>query len=179
MGIEYKQAKYKWINPLTLQEISTQINNNQTPYLDIKDKIIKAGIQAPPGTYFNITIQGESVPVEIMIGRTGILELEYEDLRLLRIELVRKKKYNFDKEATDAALKNGKAKMSDAILKYYTFDENKNQYVIKEQEQEHEFLNTYIEGYELYREGVKGIYKESNEYQEVSNVLIDYIVEVD
>lgn len=179
MGIEYKQAKYKWINPLTLQEISTQIDNNQNPYLDIKDKIIKVGIQAPPGTYFNITVQGESVPVEIMIGKTGILELEYEGLYLFRIELVRKKKYNLDKEATEIAISNGQNQMSNAISTYYEFDDKTGQYKLQDNKQEEEFLNTYINGYELYREGIKGIYKESNEYQEVSNVLIDYIVEVD
>jgi hypothetical protein len=39
-------------------------------------------------------------------------------------------------------------------------------------------LNAYIAGYENYRKGVKGVYEESPEYQEITNVLIDYIEEV-
>lgn len=179
VAVQYKQARYRWINPSTLEESSSQESNEKEPILDIdyrresSKKIIKAGIQAPPGTTFLITIAGESKPVEYMIGKTGLLELDYENLIILRIQLVLKNKYEFNKEATETALKNGLMKMNEAIEKYLIDEE-----IAKESEHE-VFLNDYMEGYKEYRRGVKGIYqKKEHEFEEVSNVLVDYILEV-
>ena len=179
VAVQYKQARYRWINPSTLEESSSQESNEKEPILDIdyrKDsskKIIKAGIQAPPGTTFLITIAGESKPVEYMIGKTGLLELDYENLIIVRIQLVLKNKYEFNKEATEAALIGGLTKMNEAIEKYLINGE-----IAKESEHE-VFLNDYMIGYKEYRRGVKGIYQRKEyEFEEVSNVLVDYILEV-
>lgn len=179
VAVQYKQARYRWINPNTFEESSSQESNEKEPILDIdyrrdsSKKIIKAGIQAPPGTTFLITIAGESKPVEYMVGKTGLLELEYENLIIVRIQLVLKNKYEFNKEATEAALKGGLTTMNEAIERYLINGE------IVEKSEHEEFLNKYITGYEQYRRGIKGIYqKKEHEFEEVSNVLVDYILEV-
>ena len=179
VAIQYKQARYRWINPNTFEESSSQESNDKEPILDIdyrsdsSKKIIKAGIQAPPGTTFLITIAGEAKPIEYMIGKTGLLELDYENLIIVRIQLVLKNKYEFNKEKTEAELKGGLTKMNEAIEKYLVNEE------IAEESEHEQFLNEYIAGYKQYRRGIKGIYqKKEHEFEEVSNVLVDYILEV-
>ena len=95
MATIIKQFKYNWRNPITgeLENTNTKDKNILT------GKIIKAGIQAPPGTKFAISLNGENDSFEKKKKTNGILELEYDDIIINKIEVILQEQYIRDQAA--------------------------------------------------------------------------------
>lgn len=154
----------------------------------------KLGIQAPPGTKALINNK------EIMVGRTGIYELD-EDIAITALRFERPRKYIKDEEASKESEKKGTQEMIAADEKRQSALETlREDYPVVPMDEDDEnfaiywdryeaIQNTYIEEYELglndYAIGKNGIYvlpdpanteSEAN-YEDLYNVIIDFVYE--
>lgn len=158
----------------------------------INDTIIKKlGIQAPSGTKVHLNSGGKSDEQIIMIGRTGMYELD-ENISITDIYFERPRNYILDEEATAAQLLLGKKNMQAAEKERENDIKllNEDQTIIKDSE---EYWNRYIQindkfqkAYDTakgqYNIGVTGIYKLPNKdnpnaeenYKELYNIIIDF-----
>ena len=169
-----KQFKYKWRNPITgvLESTNKLESNNEENDLKeniLEDKIIKAGIQAPPGTKFEISLNGESVPFGVIIGKNGILELEYDDIIINKIEVVTQKKYIRNQTEEISQQNTALTNINTAIETYQSSEENKTLAQVEK------LANVVAQEYIRFYEAVQGIYIEPIEEKQIENIIIDDI----
>ena len=164
----------------------------------IKGPISKLGIQAPSGTKVHLNSGSENDEQIIMIGRTGMYELD-ENINITDIYFERPRNYILDEEATTTQLSLGKQGMQAAEeereSKINLLNEGKDPYkpgqtIIKDSK---EYWECYIKINDIFQEaydtakgqyniGVTGIYKLPNKdnqdaeenYKELYNIIIDF-----
>lgn len=161
----------------------------------IKGPISKLGIQAPSGTKVHLNSGNENDKQIIMIGRTGMYELD-ENINITDIYFERPRNYILDEEATTTQLTTGKNGMRTAEEERETnINKLKNgetpyENIIKDSK---EYWNAYIDindkfqaAYDTakgqYNIGVTGIYKLPNQnkldaeenFKELYNIIIDF-----
>lgn len=184
---KYKAHCYPIINPKASGKPSIisaigPINNTT---------IKKLGIQAPSGTKVHLNSGGKSDEQIIMIGRTGMYELD-ENISITDIYFERPRNYILDEEAMAAQLLLGKKNMQAAEKERENDIKilNEDQTIVKDSE---EYWNRYIQindkfqkAYDTakgqYNIGVTGIYKLPNKdnldaeenYKELYNIIIDF-----
>lgn len=168
MATIIKQFKYNWRNPITGELENTNVKDKNI----LTGKIIKAGIQAPPGTKFAISLNGENDSFEVRIGKNGILELEYDDIIINKIEVVTQKKYIRD-QATEVLQQNEAVTNINTAIQTYQSSEDNN----KTLAQVEKLANTVAQEYIRFYEAVQGTYIEQIQEKQVENVIIDYIEE--
>ena len=162
-----KQFKYNWRNPITGKLEST----NEKDKNILTGKIIKAGIQAPPGTKFAISLNGENDSFEVIIGKNGILELEYDDIIINKIEIITQEKYIRDQAAEVLQQNEAVTNINTAIKTYQSSEENKTLAQVEK------LANIVAQEYIRFYEAVQGIYIEPIEEKQIENIIIDYIEE--
>lgn len=161
--------------------------------LDISN-VTKLGIQAPPGTRFYIntdtTTKNEnenSVPTSIMVGRTGIYELEVPNMSIGDLHFEKPMKYVLDIDLSQNQINTGRAGMEAAkiqfdnaynqLLPLYTtaVDTDSNKEFWEEYERIHDL---YVQQYEsaraIYVQGMAGVYREELGNSDLYNIIIDY-----
>ena len=164
----------------------------------IKGPISKLGIQAPSGTKVHLNSGSQSDEQIIMIGRTGMYELD-ENISITDIYFERPRNYILDKEATTTQLSLGKKNMQAAekeredkinLLNSGKDPYNEGQTIVKDSEEywacyitiNDNFQKAYDTAKGQYNIGVAGIYKLPNKdnpnaeenYKELYNIIIDF-----
>lgn len=164
----------------------------------IKNPISKLGIQAPSGTKVHLNSGGQNDEQIIMIGRTGMYELD-ENISITDIYFERPRNYILDEEATTAQLLSGKKNMQAAEEerenKIRLLNEGKDPYhegqtIVKDSKEywacyihiNDDFQLAYDTAKGQYNIGVTGIYKLPNKdnpnaeenYKELYNIIIDF-----
>lgn len=182
---EYKKHCFPIINPKGI------INA-------IKNPISKLGIQAPSGTKVHLNSGSENDEQIIMIGRTGMYELD-ENISITDIYFERPRNYILDEKATTAQLLLGKKNMRAAeeerenkinLLNEGKDPYNEGQTIVKDSEEywacyihiNDDFQKAYDTAKGQYNIGVTGIYKLPNKdnpyaeenYKELYNIIIDF-----
>lgn len=146
-------------------------------------QINKLGIQAPPGT--RLYINGDK---EIMVGRTGIYELD-EDFKVEQLWFVRPRKYILDENQTKSALENGIKQLEEAKNNFdNAVSQIEAEYGTPEYWKEYnncynDYLREYQSAYALFLQGVNGIYIRPNSedpsadenFEELENIIIDFL----
>lgn len=140
----------------------------------------KIGVQAPPGSkiIFNKN-------KEIMVGRTGIYEIDEDIPAVEQMYFERPRKYKLNTTATSNALATGEQLLNKAETERdrrlnalaamdLSDDEYWAQYVIIDED--FRTSSDYVSGIESYKAGANGIY-ELDGYGDLINVIIDYIQE--
>lgn len=163
-----KQFKYKWRNPITSDLESTNGLGSEKEKI-LEGKIIKAGIQAPPGTKFSIFLNGEVDPFEVIIGKNGILELEYDDIIINKIEIITQEKYIRNQAEEVLQQNTALTNINTAIETYQSSEENKTLAQVEK------LANVVAQEYIRFYEAVQGIYIEPIEEKQIENIIIDYI----
>lgn len=147
-------------------------------------RVTKLGIQAPPGTRFYINGDTNNT---IMVGRTGIYELE-DGPKVGKLQFVIPKEYTLDTYETQQRINNGLKKMREAKEE---FDSNllniqfaggsangsdsQKTYYQKYDEYHEEYVKSYEEGRALYIQGLSGVYRATNSFQRLKNIIIDFV----
>lgn len=151
-------------------------------------QIIKLSVQGEPGV--KLQINGSN---EIMIGRTGIYELD-ERVIVTNLKIIPIRKYKLDEETTNQAKVDALTTFSklnatawqggttsddfDSAIKNNTLQD-----WIKTQQQD---IENFHQGYIKYLQGKNGIYKPINitenqtsedAYEKLNNLIIDYVTE--
>lgn len=133
--------------------------------------IKKLGIQAPNGTICYVNNQ------EIMIGRTGIYELD-EVVPVTSLRFIKKQTYILDNSATESQLQDAKDRIKSleekrkaAMAALKPSDPN---YYTKYIAIQEEFYQGYSVALELYNEALQGIYIRGGE-EDLENIIIDYL----
>lgn len=164
----------------------------------IKNPISKLGIQAPSGTKVHLNSGSENDEQIIMIGRTGMYELD-ENISITDIYFERPRNYILDEKATTAQLLLGKKNMRAAeeerenkinLLNEGKDPYNEGQTIVKDSEEywacyihiNDDFQKAYDTAKGQYNIGVTGIYKLPNKdnldaeenYKELYNIIIDF-----
>lgn len=136
-------------------------------WLDSNKKIIKLGIQAEPGT--KVDIDGN----EIIIGRTGIYELDNENIKIEKVKLTPRPNYSLDKKETDNAATNAINGFGEIEVKPYTTNggQTLEDWVTEFNKQQNNFLQVYPE----YLKAKNGVYVEDTNTPDFQNLIIDYI----
>lgn len=163
-----KQFKYKWRNPITSDLESTNGLGSEKEKI-LEGKIIKAGIQASPGTKFSIFLNGEVDPFEVIIGKNGILELEYDDIIINKIEIITQEKYIRNQAEEVLQQNTALTNINTAIETYQSSEENKTLAQVEK------LANVVAQEYIRFYEAVQGIYIEPIEKKQIENIIIDYI----
>lgn len=153
--------------------------------------IKKLGIQAPSGTKVHLNSGSKSDEQIIMIGRTGMYELD-ENISITDIYFERPRNYILDEEATAAQLLLGKKNMQAAEKERENDIKilNEDQTIIKDSKEywdryiqiNDKFQKAYDTAKGQYNIGVTGIYKLPNKdnpnaeenYKELYNIIIDF-----
>lgn len=172
-----------------------KINIFEDVFKGIGSDITKLGIQAPPGTKFQLnasSLENEAnnetiAPLTIMVGRTGVYELD-DGLKINSLTFERPKVYSYDKDASQNAINAGRAIMENAK---YTFDQRCSQlqplldsaistdsqknYWEEYQKAHKEYVDSYNKGRMLYIQGISGIYNEASGLADIHNVIIDFV----
>lgn len=146
-------------------DIYTDILTQITP-----NSLTKIGIQAPPGTQ----LQMNGIK-EIMIGRTGIYELD-EGISITSLKFYRPKTYEVNKEETAKNQVRGQEQM-DAAKEAYDktvagLDKFSSTYYQELQKAESTYSTALNAGYSLYQTKIYDA-----EEGDLTNVIIDYIYE--
>lgn len=147
------------------------------------EKIKKLGVQAPAGTKF--IINGDK---EIMVGRTGIYELD-DSFEVNKLQFIRPLKYILDKNSTDSALQNGVEQLRtarnnfDIAVSEIMAEENTSEYWKEYNTCYVNYMREYQEAYALFLQGVNGIYMRPNpdnpnaeeNFDDLINIIIDFL----
>ena len=152
----------------------------------------KLGIQAPPGTKAVINSK------EVMVGRTGIYELD-EDIAITSLKFERPRKYIKDEAASKASELEGIAAMTAADQKRQTsLEDLKKEYPVppssaddpkfqiywdKYETIQRTYITEYQIGYNKYAIGKNGIYvlpdpvntESDKNYEDLYNVIVDFV----
>ena len=186
--------------PLTKTVIDDGINEvekidiyNKNIFENISaSKITKLGIQAPPGTQFILNENADlnnSLALNMMIGRTGIYELELsgEGSNIITsLRFIKPAVYVLDESESFTRTQQGITNMNKARE---DFENKHNQLKLLHQTasnteanqeywEEYDVLyKTYCQEYEsaraLYLQGINGVYKKTEE-SELQNIIIDF-----
>lgn len=182
---KYKKHCFPIVNP---KDIINAIGN----------PISKLGIQAPSGTKVHLNSGSQGDEQIIMIGRTGMYELD-ENIKITDIYFERPRNYILDEAATTAQLLSGKKGMQDAEEKRKNrinlLNEGKDPYkegqtIVKDSKEywdcyikiNDDFQKAYDTAKGQYNIGIAGIYKLPNQddknaeenYKELYNIIIDF-----
>lgn len=143
--------------------------------------LLKVGIQAPPGT--KVVLNNDSRV--IMIGRTGVYELD-EEIEIKKFYFLKPKNFILDEAATLTALNNGRNALQsaednrqsemDRINKKYP--EHNEEYWAEYTQIQTVYLAAYDKAVAQYNTGLNGIYKQKdppNDYKDLFNIIIDYV----
>lgn len=134
------------------------------------DKIFtKLGVQAPPGTQFVINNN-----ITIMIGRTGIYELD-DDIEITSLYFIPPMVYNKDEEQTENTVINGNVTIENAIEELNNIKNNELSDTGKLEQYQGQIAKLQ-EGSAMLSQGLNGIYTASTE-GDLENVIIDFIYE--
>lgn len=133
--------------------------------------IKKLGIQAPNGTICYVNGQ------EIMIGRTGMYELD-EVIIVSSLYFVKKQIYILDSSATADQLEDSKRRIDQLEAKRQAdtaqLIKTDPDYYKKYIEIQEEFYKGYSVALELYNEALQGIYINGGE-EDLENIIIDFL----
>lgn len=159
---------------VTEPEYSSNITSEQL-YGDICDgkTFIKVGVQAPPGTQI-VFNQNKTV----MVGRTGVYEIEETTQGIKHMRFVRPRSFVKDTKKTADALRDGIAgfRALETTKKAQTIpsasDTNGWASYVAYQTQ---YLKEYNRCLKLYNSGIYGVY-ELGPAQDLDNVIIDYVM---
>lgn len=154
--------------------------------------VTKLGIQAPPGTkfYINTTASNEgqesSVATSIMVGRTGIYELEVPNMKISSLIFERPARYILDIDLSQSSINNGRKLMEKAksefddnykeLLPLYdtAVDTDSNKEFWEEYERIHDlYVSQYESARAEYVRGIAGIYRNAGD-SDLYNVIIDF-----
>lgn len=140
-------------------------------------QFIKLGIQAPPGTKAMIEER------EIIIGRTGMYELDDDSISLTSVYFLRNKVYEPAKDAdgkdtSERLQKEGlddiKKAEADRKIAMDALDKTADDYGSKYIAVESVYQDAYQKALDTYLRGVNGVYTLKGEAN-LDNVIIDYI----
>lgn len=197
--------------------ISVELNDNnlkdiidiqkdifQQIYGDKKISINKLSIQAPPGTQFTVKAKADSQR-KLMVGRTGIYELEYEGVTIEGLAFNKTKKYVLHKSLTEASLTLGINGLQSASNKFIQqveqipFEKTSQEYWDAYHEIYQDFVIAYTEARINYIRGINGIYcypslqdksftsydellnemqtyeLKEEDYEDLQNIIVDYV----
>ena len=183
--------------------IQEDIFNQISTYNEKNISINKLSIQAPPGTQFTVVTNG--VQRDLMVGRTGIYELEYEDVTITGLVFNKTIKYVLHKSLTEASLTlgiNGLQTASNNFIQQIEqipFEETTQEYWDAYHKIYQDFVIAYTEARINYIRGINGIYcypslqdniynsydellnamqelgPQEGDYEDLQNIIIDYI----
>lgn len=145
-------------------------------YKEILDQINvtaikKLGIQAPTGTICYINNK------EIMIGRTGMYELE-DIVTVSSLYFVKKQIYILKEDATKTQLENAKQTISaleaERKAQMEALNPNDSEYYTKYIAIEEAYYAGYSVALELYNQALQGIYIQGGE-EDLENIIVDYL----
>ena len=183
-------------NEITSQKINIYENILEQCHIS---KILKLGIQAPPGTKFLLNsseINTDINALTLIVGRTGIYELDLsgqgDGNNLTYLKFLRPQYFVLDEADSFKRSQEGITNMNKAKRK---FDEEVNKLnslygsaatetdTNNEYWKDYDFLfQTYCDEYEgaraLYLQGINGIYRKGSE-GDLQNVIIDFYYEID
>lgn len=125
---------------------------------------------------------------EIMVGRTGIYELD-ENFTVTELGFIRPRKYELSVGQTQDALNNGMTQLEtakknfDAAVAAITAEEGTAEYWKQYNTCYSDYRREYQTAYALFLQGVNGIYIRPNEndadadenFEELENIIIDFL----
>lgn len=142
--------------------------------------ITKLSVTAQPGT--KIIINSDK---EIMIGRSGVYEVEDVEITSLYFKKTYKMEINDGK--SNKSLKDGYKSIYDAITVLQGLgltDPGESDYAVTHKDDIKQNINTILQqgnnivaGCNEFNTGYNGIYKTTSEVLELNNVIIDYVYE--
>ena len=160
--------------------------------------VTKIGIQAPPGTRFQINTtvvnniddeSSQATPTDIMMGRTGVYEIEVPNMNVNSLFFNKIKRYVLDIDKTNYAIDNGMRLMREAKIEFESFlsefeelfdaaqESDSNNAFWQEYEKRHdEYVKAYEEGRAVYIQGQAGVYTHSTD-SDLKNIIIDFTYE--
>lgn len=144
----------------------TNITSNITEELIDGKTVSKLGIQAPPGTIFQIN-NGN-----IVIGRTGIYEIQ--DVKINSLKGVKQPVYHKDMDATQKAGEDAVKGFNEALSNI----ENTTASIINLDSivtQHNKYLASFNKAYQDYLQYKYGVYvKDAENTDDLYNIIIDY-----
>lgn len=170
-----------------LQQSENSTTTSDTPF--VNESLKKVGIQAPPGTAFfiNTASQLNTTEYRVIMGRSGIYELEEDAVRIRGLRFEKQYKWVLDEKATSEKLNEGYEKLKSAYENFQTGLEGIS-YLKETDTKEYwkqydilfqTYLKEYDEAFAIYTQGVNGVYKNSEIPIELKNIIIDYVAETD
>lgn len=185
-----KDSKNEEIKNMLINGI-VQTPENKNGKLPEQSIITKLGIQAEPGTKIILTLSGSNNTISIIIGRTGIYELD-EKVTISQLKIEPTYKYELNEDKTREAQNLAATKFLNIIetnnnITDVGFD-NEEGWIGEEEAAITTWVNRYQtndqlfqEGYIEYLKGKNGIYdiaKDGNNkpiIEEMHNIIIDYV----
>ena len=140
--------------------------------------ITKLSITAQPGAkvIINQESNDETTGKEIIIGRTGVYEVE--DVKITTLKFARIKLYEYDSVQSQAKIIEGQGIISTAVSDIRTLTDTagwiNSRAVLNQLDADAENLR---KGYAIYMQGVNGIYTPLGTDGDLTNVIIDFIYE--
>lgn len=184
--IDYKHQNAPFSS--TQNQIFAAGSATSTNILPANTKVRKLGIQAPPGTHFEIGVDGSN-PYNIVIGRSGIYEVEEDNISIASLKILRQPIFQKNTAQTTQKLYEGAQamaaawkKLKDRIGEEISEPEN-SQYWENFVDANEEYKKDYGLAYSDYQKGISGIYEAALDgsgqplYQDIYNIVVDYIYE--
>ena len=160
--------------------------------------VTKIGIQAPPGTRFQINTtvvnnpedkDSQFTPTDIMVGRTGVYEIEVPNMNINSLVFSEPLRYVLDIDKTNKSIDNGMRLMREAKNEFEKFldqfeelfdaaqESDSNNAFWQEYEKEHDkYVNAYEAGRAIYIKGQAGEYTKAGSV-DLKNIIIDFTYE--
>ena len=169
-------------HPITTEGIDIMNNKN---LLANFGNAVKLGIQCEPGERWTIETSSGNEPKEIMVGRSGVYELD-NDIIVSLLKYNPRKGYILNEEKTNEAINKGLLGLNAAedertrSLKEFGIDMSDTNNLTQDQVNEYnniqnKFQQAYKIAYATYIRGVNGIYEESEENIKPKNIIIDFV----
>ena len=157
-------------------------------------EVKKLGIQAPPGTKFQIDPDYSSNPIYLIVGRTGIYELDLTDESsnsLKYLSFIRPQNYVLDESDSFARVSEGITKMNESKNKFdkeikqlqdfygtISADTDTGKTFWKEYDRLYQdYCIEHENARALYLQGVNGVYHRGSE-GDLQNIIIDFYYEL-
>lgn len=198
-GILYTDKKSKQPMLDTINSGFEKVNIYEDIFSQIGvTKVTKIGIQAPPGTRFQLNTKAietkddeDSQPVQtdIMVGRTGVYEIEVPNMKITTLFFSRPQRYVLDIDKTNKSIDNGMRLMREAKNEFEKFldqfeelfdaaqESDSNNVFWQEYEKEHDkYVNAYEAGRAIYIKGQAGEYITAGP-SDLKNIIIDFTYE--
>lgn len=176
----------KGIGQISYRVIGGDGNPVQSPSYDIFSDLVSAygashfyklGVQAPPGSKMVVNKNKE-----IIVGRTGIYELDDDIPPIENLYFERPIKWKPNLGETERLKAEGKAALDRAEAwrqeQLKGLDKDSEDYWDKYIDIDKKFreLPDYVNGTNNYKKGVNGVYEQDG-YDDIDNVIIDFIYE--